>query len=156
MWSPRSIYAGWCAAAALLLACSSSPTEPPDDPPPGELVVTPRVVEVTSGSIRRFKVTVQGENRRQISIKGVSWLSSNDAVARVDQQGTLTAGQAGTAQVTARWNGSHAVAMVIVTPSSTPGCSNLQLSARASASVAIPCQPQPQGPGGKKRPSDLR
>ncbi|MGH7528566.1 MAG: Ig-like domain-containing protein [Gemmatimonadales bacterium] len=154
MWWRRSIHAGRCTAVGLLLACSS-PTEPADEPQPGELVVAPQIAELPSGSSRRFKATVRSKNGRLIAIKGVSWLSSNAAVARIDQQGTLVAHQAGTAQVTARWNGAEAAATVIVIPSSPTACSNLQMSARAAGSVAFPCPPDP-GTGKRKRPSDLR
>ncbi|HSM08297.1 MAG TPA: choice-of-anchor B family protein, partial [Gemmatimonadota bacterium] len=97
----------------LSLACGESPVAPDPDPEPdpqppvgavaAEIVLTPEALALTPwGETAVVTATVLDDAGAELPDAPVSWSTSNAAVATVDDQGTVTAVDVGTASITAR------------------------------------------------------
>ncbi|MFW6090163.1 MAG: choice-of-anchor B family protein, partial [Gemmatimonadota bacterium] len=97
----------------LALGCGESPVAPDPDPTPdpdpptepiaAEVLLTPETLALTPwGETAIVEASVRDESGDELPDAPVSWSSSNPAVASVDGQGTVTAGDAGTASIIAR------------------------------------------------------
>ncbi len=89
-------------AVLLLAGCDDSPTEPPAAPVPAEVVVAPETVTfVDIGETEELVVTVYDEDEEEISNPDVTWSSSDEDVATVDEDGIVTATGNGHATISA-------------------------------------------------------
>lgn len=132
----------------LPLGCggSESPTEssPPDEPDPAPSVSTIDVVPDSAvldsvGAVEDFDATALDSEGGPIAEIDFAWISSDTAVAEVDEQGTATARAPGEATVTARARGTEGHASLRVTePSGPDGPVYLRRSFRAFEGVHHP------------------
>lgn len=86
---------------AALVGCDDSPTNPPEQTPAAIEVEPEQVVLTSVGEQAELTATVYDEGGEQISNAEVSWSSSDEAVATVDESGVVEAVGEGTATVQA-------------------------------------------------------
>ena len=90
---------GFLIVCALILAVGCNGSSP-SAPEMGGLAVDPSSVTTLSGNSAQFSATGEGGGAQ---IEGVSWSSSDPAIAMIDDSGKMTAGfSAGRAVITAR------------------------------------------------------
>lgn len=130
----RARRAGAAVVMIALAACGDDPVAPGDDPaaPPRRSVVTV-VVRPTSPSLEvgatlLYTAEPRDAEGRPLADRAVRWSSSDDAVARVTQDGRVTAVAPGTAWIVAESEGRAGRAHVEVEPARV---ADLQLSAIA-------------------------
>jgi Bacterial Ig-like domain (group 2) len=147
MWSHGTFGAAAGVLIALLGACNSSPTETSDSGLHRLLVVKPTAATLHGGQSLRLSVLVQDGLEISPAPAGVIWASSNAEVATVAPEGLVRADRQGTADITAYWDGMHAVATMTVVTEQVTGtpCPSLSLAATApSLEKASQCK---QGTG---------
>ena len=96
-----------------MVACSDSEDEPEN--PTVEVTsvtVSPESINMVIGDTQRLTLTISPENA---SVKSGTWSSSNEAVATVSQDGTVTAVAEGTAMITVTAGGKSDTCNVTVT-----------------------------------------
>jgi hypothetical protein len=89
--------------------------------PVASVVVTPAVLSVPVGSVVQLTATTKDSAGNVLTGRGVTWASSNPAVAATSGSGLVTAGAAGVATITATSEGKNGMATVTVTASSGGG-----------------------------------
>jgi hypothetical protein len=124
------------ALIALLGACSSGSTAPSDVGPAQLLLVKPAAATLQGGQSLKLAVLVQDASEFTPAPAGVVWSSSDAAVASVAPEGLVQAGQQGTADIVAYWNGMRGVARMTVLSGEAPEspCPSLSV-ARAGSSL---------------------
>ncbi|MEP7343697.1 MAG: Ig-like domain-containing protein [Gemmatimonadaceae bacterium] len=106
------------ALVATVLACSgdSAPANLSVNPPVVTRVdVTPAAASLIEGGSQQLTATVVDQNGSAIAGQGVSWVSSNTAVASVSSSGLVTANASGSANVSASVGGIGGSASITVT-----------------------------------------
>lgn len=119
------------AAAVVAAGCSSS-TAPSDSRT--VLVIEPTEVTLTSGgTLRLIASSRRGEDRLD-SPAGIVWSSTDDGVATVTADGTVTAKGSGAAQISAWWEGHRAFATVrVIIRMAHPRCGTAEWAALETA-----------------------
>lgn len=99
-------------------ACDTSPGGPLG-PQGGAalLVVAPSAATIRGGGKLQLNLAAHDENGQTARPSGVVWTTSNARIASVAQDGVVTGGDAGNAQVTAWWSGIHGTSSLTVTNS---------------------------------------
>jgi uncharacterized protein YjdB len=98
----RQLTAVLLAGAFLLAGCDDSPTEPPLNPTPDAVEVSPESVTLTeTGATEQLTAVVYDEDGDEIEDAEVTWSSSDEEVATVDEDGLVEAVGEGTATITA-------------------------------------------------------
>ena len=112
---------GVLTAATLAIGCSSSPTEPtpserkPATPQPLlRLVVAPAVATLRARESLRLTATAASDDRSEVRIIAVSWLSSDETIATVSSAGQVRGVRPGLAEIQVRWGTSVATARITV------------------------------------------
>jgi hypothetical protein len=129
--------------AAALIACGGTPTPPgngPADPAVTGVVVSPDEAAVNVGATVTLSATVQGD--AGVS-QNVTWSSSDNGIATVNNSGVVTGVAPGTATITAtsqaNTNVSSQARVTVTAPTATVDCSTAQeLSADISADTTLP------------------
>jgi hypothetical protein len=129
--------------AAALIACGGTPTPPgngPADPAVTGVVVSPDEAAVNVGATVTLSATVQGD--AGVS-QNVTWSSSDNGIATVNNSGVVTGVAPGTATITAtsqaNTNVSGQARVTVTAPTATVDCSTAQeLSADISADTTLP------------------
>jgi alpha-tubulin suppressor-like RCC1 family protein len=118
--------------AALVAGCGGDSTAPPPPPPPAvaSVAVTPAARALVPGDTVRLTATPKDAQGAALADRTVTWNSSDEAVATVDDEGLVTAQAEGTATITATAEGQHGtaaltvaaapVASVVLTPTGDP------------------------------------
>jgi len=89
------------AGAFLLGGCDDSPTDPPVDPVPETMEVSPEELSFASiGTSEQMSVTVWDSDGEEIAEPTVSFSSSDESVATVDEEGIVTSAGNGSATIT--------------------------------------------------------
>ena len=104
-------------AALWTYACGDGTTDPPppDPPQPVIVVVVPQNTELSvRGATVQLRAQVRDQKARVMSGVAVSWASGNPSVATVDESGLVTAGDNGTATITAAVGSVSGRATVVV------------------------------------------
>jgi hypothetical protein len=121
-------------AATTLVACGGDPVSPgdgTDDPPRRSVVavvVTPTSPSLEVGATLVYTASPRDAEGRALGDRAVRWSSSDESVARVTQEGRVTAVAPGTAWIVAESEGRSGRAHVEVEPARV---ADLQLSAIA-------------------------
>lgn len=91
------------AFAALILAGACNDTSGPGGQGPGDtgMTVEPRNATIQAGQVLPLKATLIDEHGNRLDGVGISWTSTNDAVATVSRSGAVFARAAGHAVITA-------------------------------------------------------
>lgn len=90
------------AGSFLLVGCDDSTTNPPAEPVPDAVEVAPETITLSAiGATEQLSVTVWDEDGDEIPDPTVSFDSSDDEVATVDEDGLVEAVGEGTATITA-------------------------------------------------------
>lgn len=134
--------------SAVVAGCDSSPTGPPNEPV-FVLVIQPSSAILHTGRQLQLKVRVKGAEERVRSPADVHWSSTDDRIAKVTPGGMVTAGNSGSAQIHASWEGHQGYASVQVIDRATlPPCPVFSAGAlRPNADKGIPCTTQPSNEG---------
>ena len=110
-------------SSAVLLTCGkdgpTSPTPAPEPPRPAKIAITPSTPAplTSAGQTLRLTATVTDQHGNTLSGTGVTWKSSNTAVAAVNSAGTVTAVRTGSATITvATGNVTAAVQVQVALP----------------------------------------
>lgn len=86
----------------LLGACSDDPVQPDPTPVAAEVQLSPEAVTLTEiGATEALTATVLDEDGQEMPDAPVSWSSSDEEVAVVDEDGVVEAVGEGTATITA-------------------------------------------------------
>ena len=99
---------------------ASSPTTaptpaPPPPPTPTTVTVTPETAQLTSpGATLQLAAEVRDQNGQVMTGVSVTWASSNDRTARVDEEGLVTAVAGGTATIAAMAGEASATTEIMV------------------------------------------
>lgn len=97
----RQLAAATLAGAFLLGGCDDSPTEPPVDPVPDAMEVSPEELSFASlGASEQLSVTVWDGDGDEIADPAVTFSSSDESVATVDEDGVVTSTGNGSTAVT--------------------------------------------------------
>lgn len=118
----RSVLGARLAALALLpllilVACDDSPTEPPPGADPASVEVSPEELVLTaSGETGELTAAVLDEDGEEIPNATVTWTSSDEEVATVDEAGVVEAVGEGSATITAMSGEVEGTAEVTVSP----------------------------------------
>lgn len=105
------VLVGTLIGAPLLANCGSG-TEPVGQP--GAILVEPSAQVLEVGNAIELKVTVTGANGEPVTPDAVFWSSSNEDVARVDENGRVTAVSPGEARIAASVAGKSASSQITV------------------------------------------
>jgi hypothetical protein len=120
--TPRFLLGTRLAALALLpllilAACSDSPTEPPPGADPASVEVSPEELALTAlGETGELTAAVLDEDGEEIPNATVTWSSSDEEVATVDEDGVVEAVGEGSATITAVSGEVEGTAEVTVSP----------------------------------------
>lgn len=122
-------------AAALTLGCDgTSPLEPPPIAPKPvtepllRLVVAPLLATIRAGETLSLTARAATDDRAVVREIAVRWQSSDDAIASVNADGTVSGLRPGRATITVLWGASRAVAQITVLKGDPPGIACLSLS----------------------------
>lgn len=101
----------------ILAACSDSPTEPPPGADPANVEVSPEELVLTAfGETGELTAAVLDEDGEEIPNATVTWTSSDEEVATVDEDGVVEAVGEGSATITAVSGEVEGTAEVTVSP----------------------------------------
>ncbi|NNF14930.1 MAG: hypothetical protein HKN72_17005 [Gemmatimonadetes bacterium] len=104
-----------CAFTPLVLALAFGACDGSTDVEVLQLFVEPEAGLVAGvGETSRFLVMARGAGGSEIPTEGADWVSDNPDVARVDERGVATGVTPGTAELTVRFGGRSATAVVEV------------------------------------------
>jgi hypothetical protein len=84
--------------------------------PAASVRISPSSFSLPAGNVRQLSVSVTDVHGNLITGRSAAWSSSNEAVASVDQTGSVTAKSAGSAEISARVDGVVGRATVMVNP----------------------------------------
>jgi hypothetical protein len=107
----------WQVLTAALFAACNSAAEPDLSDVIGSLAVSPAELTLGVGQTRQLSATVFSVTNIVLANAAVSWTSSDESTATVDNAGRATGVGAGTVSITARSGGKSAAASVHVTAS---------------------------------------
>ena len=111
------VIAATLSAAVWAYACGDGATDPPppDPPRPVIVVVVPQNTQLSArGATVQLRAQVRDQKSRVMSDVAVSWASGDPSVATVDRSGLVTAGDNGTATITATVGSVSGRATVVV------------------------------------------
>jgi hypothetical protein len=104
-------------------ACSSTPTGTSAPPEPGVVTVAPSVAALARGSSLRLTAAVREADGTSGTPSGLTWRSSDPAIASVAAGGLVFGLRAGRVQIIAEAQGiTGAASVTVVEPSGTPHC----------------------------------
>ena len=115
MRARSSIPALLCAMWAAGTACDTSPTGMLDPGGAALLVVAPSAATLRGGAKLQLHLSAHDETGQTARPSGVVWTTSNGRIAAVAQDGVVTGGDPGSAQITAWWSGVHGTSSLTVT-----------------------------------------
>jgi hypothetical protein len=117
--------AGLAGCVSFVLACGDGPT-PPDGPPVALVEVSPDTATRRAGDTVQLSAATLDSAGAPLIGREVTWTSSNDDVASVDQLGLVTAVGPGTATITARSeNRSAGAALTVWVPEVLVGAGDI-------------------------------
>ena len=102
-------------ATALILACDSPSGPGGQIAEPAVLTIEPGNATLQGGSSVKLTATIKDQNGQTTFPVGVSWLSSNQAVAAVQTGGFVQGLRAGRTDIVATWRNARGIARVTVT-----------------------------------------
>src|SRR5690606_8919213 len=88
--------------------------------PVDTVVVSPSPASVREGSTVQLSAVTRDPDGKVLAGRAITWASSNDNVAGVNENGLVTGKSAGSATITATSEGKSAASTVEVTPSTIP------------------------------------
>jgi hypothetical protein len=98
---------------ALLLACGG--TDPGGDPVVATVDITPEAPSLQTGATLQLAATLRTDDGAVVTGRPVTWTSSEEAVAAVDEDGLVTGVAAGSSEITATADGVSGAVTVSVT-----------------------------------------
>lgn len=110
-----------CAGLALIAACSSEDPTGPGSSAAGSLnqnrmSVSPASATITAGQVLFLKATMTSQYGDAFEPAGVTWKSSNDAIALVSSHGEVLGTREGRVMITATFEGSTQSSSIRVLP----------------------------------------
>jgi uncharacterized protein YjdB len=109
--------------SGLVAACSSTPTGASAPADPGAVTVAPSVAALARGASLRLTAAVKEADGTSGIPSGLTWRSSDPAIASVASGGLVLGVTAGRVQIIAEAQGiSGASSVTVVEPSGTPHC----------------------------------
>ena len=115
MWTPKSKNRWLAAFIVLTVSCKSDSLEP-DGGAVASVVISPSTATVAVGASVPLKAEVLDASGKALEGYRVVWATSDQATARISEDGTVTGVKVGTVQIAASAQGKSAVAAVTVNP----------------------------------------
>jgi uncharacterized protein YjdB len=126
-------------ATTLVLACDSPSGPGGQIAETAVLTIEPGNAILQGGASVKLTATIKDQNGLATFPVGVSWLSSNQAVAAVREGGFVQGLRAGQTEIVATWRNARGIARVTVTDRpnkpDTPTCPNLTADEREDLTI---------------------